>query len=157
MHSAPAVSYPVGRSRFQGWLVGVTGVGGVVSGALWRYQSNPAEWQQWLFAMTLLGACLVAAVTWNRSPRGTLRWDGQVWRWASLGASVEGLVTVHLDFHSSLVLSLNTDTGTSLWLWPERRADAARWNDLRRAVFSRRGVVKAPGAATEAALAQVKS
>ncbi|MEO8121139.1 MAG: hypothetical protein ABI606_17680, partial [Rhodoferax sp.] len=156
-HSAPAVSYPVGRSRFQGWLVGVTGVGGAVSDALWYYQSRPAEWQQWLFAMTLLGTCVVAAVVWHHTPRGSLRWDGQVWRWASLDASVEGMVTVHLDLHSCLVLSLNTRAGTRLWLWPERRADAARWNDLRRAVFSRRGVVKSPAAETETALAQVKS
>lgn len=157
MHSAPAVSYPVGRSRFQGWLVGVTGMAGAVSGVLWRYQAHPAGWPQWLFSMTLLGACLVAALAWRRSPRGILCWDGQAWSWESLDASVGGVVTLHLDCQSCLLLSLYTHAGVRLWLWPEHRADVARWNDLRRAVFSHRGAAKAPAAEVETALAQVKS
>ncbi|WP_296444925.1 hypothetical protein [Rhodoferax sp. UBA5149] len=150
MHSAPAVSYPVGRSRFQGWLVGLTGLGGVLTGGFWQQATDLAGWRQWLFALTLLGTCAIAAQTWRRSPRGILHWDGQVWRWTGLDASVCGRVTVHLDLQFWLVLSLRMDAGARLWLWPERAADVVLWNALRRAVFSRGGSGQAQDAGVDA-------
>ena len=136
MHSAPALSYPVGRSRFQGALVGLTGLVGVVTGLLWQAQAGTANWRQGLFAMTLLGAFIVAVQAWRRSPRGHLSWDGQAWRWAGMGQSASGRLTVHLDFQFFLLLSLRPDSGARIWLWPERRSEIALWNALRRAVFS---------------------
>lgn len=139
MHSAPAVSYPVGRSRFQGWLLLGLGLGASLTGAWWLRQVDTVGWRQWLFAGVLLGACGAAALAWHRSARGILRWDGQAWGWTGADASIPVLLTVHLDGQFVLLLSLHLDTGRRLWLWPERRFDVVHWNALRRAVFSRGG------------------
>lgn len=139
MHNAPAVTYPVGRSPLQGGLLGLAGLGAALAGWLWRQQTNPAGWRQGLFAMTLLGVCIVAGEVWRRSPRGSLRWDGQVWSWTSGDVSVCGALRVHFDLQFFLVLSLRPDRGARLWLWPQRTDEVALWNALRRAVFSRRG------------------
>ena len=139
MHSAPAVSFPVGRSRFQGWLLGLTGLGATLAGLQWHLASNaPAGWRQALFAMTLLGACVFAAHDWRRSPRGSLRWDGQAWSWTRNNKSSGGVLTVHLDLQFCLVVSLRPHRGARIWLWPERETEVALWNALRRAVFARR-------------------
>lgn len=139
MHSAPAVSFPVGRSRFQGWLVVLTGSGGVLASLLWLAAADTMGWRLWLMAMTLSGSCALAWQAWRRSPSGRLSWDGQVWRWRTASASVSGRLTVHLDLQSCLVSSLRTDLGARIWLWPERRSEAALWQAFRQAVFSSGG------------------
>jgi len=136
MHSAPAVSYPVGRSRFQGYLLGLSCLIGIISGWLWHYQSDPGGWRQWLFSLVLLGVCSVAVLVWRRSPQGRLSWDGQSWNWTCADLSVCGVLTVHLDLQFFLVLCLHLDSGAAIWLWPERGATEVRWNSLRQAVFS---------------------
>ena len=140
MHSAPAVSYPVGRSRFHGWLVLGLSSGAGLTGASWLRQIDAVGWRQWLFLGVLLGACSAAAVAWHRSPRGTLGWDGLCWHWTAAAALSPGLLTAHLDGQFFLLLSLRSDTGKRLWLWPERRLDVTRWSAFRRAVFSRAAV-----------------
>ena len=150
MHSAPAVSYPVGRSRFQGSLVGLAGLAGTVTGLFWYRQADPVGWRQALFAMTLLAVCSVAVQSWRRSPQGYLGWDGQAWSWTRADGSVCGLVKVHLDLQFCLVLSLRTDSGSRLWIWPERRAELALWHALRCAVFSRGGAGQARDASSNA-------
>ena len=137
MHSAPAVSYPVGRSRFQGWLVSGLGFGASVTGGYWLQQVDAIGWRQWLFAGVLLGACGAAALAWRRSAQGILHWDGQAWHWTGADASIPVQLTVHLDGQFVLLLSVRPDTGRCRWLWPERRVDEVHWNALRRAVFSR--------------------
>ena len=137
MHSAPAVSYPAGRSRFQGWLLALTALGGALTGWLWQSQSDPVGWRHGLFALALLGALLLAVNAWRRPPTGHLNWDGQGWTWLGAEGSVGGVLSVHLDLQFCLVLSLRPVTGSRLWLWPERRTEVARWSALRRAVFAR--------------------
>lgn len=136
MHSAPAVSYPVGRSRFHAWLLGLTGMGGALLGLLWRYECSPAAWHQALFAATLLGTGIAAVRAWRLSPSANLHWDGQTWRWIGTTAPVCGIPTVHLDFQFFMLLSLHMDDGKRLWLWPERSRDPGHWDALRRAVFA---------------------
>ena len=138
MQSAPAVSYPVGRSRFQGWLLGGAVLLGVLAGLLWCEASGLAGWRQGLYALALLAAGGVALHAWQRTPQGHLRWDGQLWHWRTEAASVNGVLAVHLDFQFCLLLSLRTDAGARLWLWPERQLDRPQWHALRCAVFSRR-------------------
>lgn len=145
MHSAPAVRYPVGHSRFQACLIGLTASGGVVAGLLWYATASAADWRPWLLFMVLLGSCVAAARAWHRTLPGSLHWDGQAWDWTTADASSRGVLGAHLDFQFFLVLSLRPDTGARLWLWPERSADVARWNALRRAVFSRGGAGQTPG------------
>ena len=136
MHSAPAVSYPVGRSHFQGCLLGGTVLIGVLAGMLWFYVSGLAGWRLGLYAITLVGTGALAIQAWRRTPGGVLRWDGQVWRWTTEAASVCGVLTVHLDFQFCLLLSLRTDAGVRLALWPQRQTDTVHWHALRCAVFS---------------------
>lgn len=138
MHSAPAVSYPVGRSRFQGGLIGCSGLLGGLIGVLWLYQTDGAGWRQGLFFLTLFGALAISIQGWRRSPLGNLRWDGQAWSWTCGEMSSSGKVALHLDLQFFLLLSLQTEAGVRLWLWPECADDVTRWNALRRAVFARR-------------------
>lgn len=139
MHNAPAVSYPVGRSRFHGVMVVAAGLLGGLTLLLWLTAPVATGWRQWFFVAVLLVAVLGAGDAWRRSPRGTLRWSGYVWEWASSGATQVGRLVVHLDFQSWMVVSLRPDRGTPRWLWPERRSDALNWDALRRAVFARSG------------------
>jgi hypothetical protein len=137
MHNAPAVNFPVGRSRFQGYLVGSVGLGGAVVGTLWSYQPNPVGWRWWLFAVTLVATGLVATRAWLQAPTGCLRWDGQAWNWTSGVTSIGGALSVVLDLQFCMVLCLRTAGGERFWLWPQRQMDPTRWDALRRAVFSR--------------------
>lgn len=157
MHSAPALTYPVGRSRFHGWLVGLTSLGGVLAGLLWNYQTDPAAWRQGLFVATVLGAAWLAVGTWRQWSCGNLNWDGQAWNWIDQTSALSGQISVHLDLQFCLLLCLHAENGKRLWLWPERGRDAAHWNDLRRAVFSPGATGQALDAGTDSRRAQVES
>jgi toxin CptA len=138
MHSAPAVSYPVGRSHLEGGLLLGTGMTGLLAAWLWCAEPGPLGWRQGLYMLVLLLALVVAARAWRHSPQGLLRWDGQCWHWGTEGAAVRGLIAVHLDTHVCLLLSLQTEAGSRLYLWPERRTEPASWHALRCAVFAHR-------------------
>ena len=136
MHSAPAVSYPVGRSFFQGGLIGGAVLVGAVSGILWWLQADSVDWRHGLMLASLLLCCVLAGLSWLRSPVGSLRWDGQTWCWSGEKVQANGYITMHLDAQSFLLLSLQPEVGPRIWLWPERRSVVSCWIDLRRAVFS---------------------
>ena len=155
MHSAPSVTYPVGRSRFQGWFIALTGLIGVLTGLLWHQYADLTGWRPWLFAGTLIFSCVCAFYAWYCSPQGELRWDGQGWRWTSKEVALSGSVTAHLDFQNLLLLSMHLTTGERIWLWPERVTDATRWNALRRAIFSGCSAAQARDENAETPLVQV--
>ena len=136
MHNAPTVNFPVGRSRFQGWLLGLISLIAVLVGWLWCFQADSVGWRQGLFFLTLLATLAGAIRVWRRTPTGSLHWDGQVWSWSRVDDSVSGVLTVHFDLQFCLVLSLRQASGVRIWLWSERRADVTRWDGLRRAVFA---------------------
>lgn len=140
MHSAPAVSYPVGRSRFQAGLLFGTGLIGLLTGWQWFATPGLPGWRHGLYVLALLTAGFAAARVWRHSPKGLLRWDGLFWHWCTEGADVRGLIAVHLDVHLCLLLSLQTEAGTRLFLWPERRAEPASWHALRCAVYARQPI-----------------
>ena len=136
MHNAPAVSYPVGRSSFAlaamtvAWLAGAAGI------ALWSLQSQVRSAAAIAAVGVLLAAGLVALRTWLRSPRGTLSWDGLGWTWTTTADAQAGQPEVALDTQRVLLLRWDGARRPE-WLWLERAAQPARWNDLRRAVYSR--------------------
>ena len=139
-HSAPSVSYPLGRSRFLGCLllVGWLIAAGVT---LWWWRASAtADWRPLLGCAALLIAAGVMATGWRRAPVGRLQWDGQRWRWESVvyrsGTALEPPVVV-LDVQFALLLRLDNQAGAVWWLWAERSALPARWLDLRRAVHAR--------------------
>ncbi len=136
MHSAPSVSYPVGRSRFYATALLVTSIVGLAAGWLWRQQAEPVAWQQFLFAAVWLGSSGVAIQGWRGSVSGVLQWDGHDWHWV-VGASTSiGQLQVQLDLQRYLLLRLRGASGQATWLWLERGVDARLWDALRRAAFS---------------------
>ena len=144
MHSAPAVSYPVGRSRFQAGLLLALGLSGVLSGVLWFDPPGPFSWRHFVFAFLFFAAWLHAVNAWRHSPAGCLRWDGQAWSWKSDQTKPCAALKVHLDLQFFLVVTVVLEDGKCWWLWPERRADELQWTALRRAVFSRSSLKLGP-------------
>ncbi|NPC56191.1 hypothetical protein [Caenimonas soli] len=136
MHSAPSVSYPVGRSRFAAtlllviWLLGAAGV------ALWSVQVRAPGWQVGASAALVLLAGLCAARNWWRAPPGDFSWDGENWNWSAAGQEAAGSLEVGLDLQRWLLLRF-TGGKVVRWLWLERARHPERWEDLRRAVYSR--------------------
>ena len=136
MHSAPSVSYPVGRSRFAAVLALLAWVLGAVVIATWWSQSQSPGWRLW-GAWAVLAAVGAFAVTrCLRSAAGSLVWDGETWSWPGAGLVHTGTLEVALDFQRWLLLRCACGNATH-WLWVERARLAERWDDLRRAVYSR--------------------
>lgn len=137
------MSYPVGRSVFQGALLFAVWGGGAVLTLVWMAWGWAHEvvpgWRAGLAGAAVLAAGAGAVSLWRSQPVGRLAWDGQVWRWES-GRYSSGITDYRLavvaDWQGRLVLRLVNAAGAPLWLWPERRAFPERWPDLRRAVYS---------------------
>ena len=136
MHGAPAVTYPVGRSRFQGQLVALAGLLGIFVGLLWCFHAAPITWRQPVFFLLLTSSLFIAFRQWRDSPSGSLRWDGQDWTWSRPGFSTNGSLTVHLDLQFCFLVCLQSERDGRIWLWPQREDRLARWRDLRRAVYA---------------------
>ena len=136
MHSAPSVSYPVGRSRFAGalllliWLLAASATG------LWWTQLQAPGWRVGAAALLSAGAGALAAWNWWHAPKGTLAWDGETWSWLAQARLEPGEPEVSLDLQRWLLLRWSSGH-LKRWLWLERAASAERWDDLRRAVYSR--------------------
>ncbi|QDL38879.1 hypothetical protein [Rhodoferax sediminis] len=140
MHSAPSVSYPVGRSRVWALALGLAWLGGALLTGAWCAQADSVGWRQWLAVACVLAGAGVALAGWLASPLGELQWDGVGWCWLARGAGgeqVAGLLTVHLDLQRCLLIHLRGAGCGRRWLWLEQRREPARWDDLRRAVYSR--------------------
>ncbi len=141
MHSAPSVTYPVGRSRFAGLLAASLWLAGVAVTALWSHQAPSLDWRHGLALAVVLGSGMVAARSWWAAAEGELRWDGQHWWWSASGESLAGVVTVALDLQGRMLLCWCGEpapsAGLRQWLWLERGRQPERWDDLRRAVYSR--------------------
>jgi hypothetical protein len=141
MHNAPSVSYPLGRSRFQGGLLGGFWLAGSGVTLWWALAAPRLDWRFGVAWVVVVAAGIAAWRGWCRAPRGQLRWDGQVWQWESAGyqagTPVQAL-SVALDFQRVLLLRVENQDHVTLWLWAHRASMPERWLDLRRAVYSRR-------------------
>ncbi len=149
MHNAPPVTYPMGRSHFQGFaLLGLWLAGMAVLVWWWWWVVQSVDWRLWVMLAAVLTVGLSAGLGWKNSPAGQLRWDGQDWCWESRGyqsGTPARHLTVALDLQRSLLLRVENHDHATLWLWASRSAMPERWLDLRRAVHSRRR----PSASTE--------
>ena len=135
MHSAPAVTYPVGRCRFHaGLLTGLLVMGAGVLAA-WAYHTDAIGLRHGAAALLWLVCAMVAGRLWWRSPTGSLTWEGQFWIWAGEGAPYPVALGMALDSQKVLLLRLQVDDAPSLWVWLEQRRAPARWLACRRAVF----------------------
>ncbi|MEO7390876.1 MAG: hypothetical protein ABIU58_01800 [Ramlibacter sp.] len=136
MHSAPAVTYPVGRSRAAGWLLLALWLLALVSTLLWWNQLQTPGWRI-SSAFVVLGASgALASAAWWRTPEGMLSWDGSAWGWSVWQSGAAGSLQVSLDLQDWLLVRWQAGAA-SQWLVAERTSDAVRWDDFRRAVYFR--------------------
>jgi hypothetical protein len=135
MHGAPSVTYPAGRSRFAAVVLGAAWLLGCAAALLWSSHS-PDPWRLAVMGAALLATGAAAAWDWWRRPSGTLEWDGGAWRWSAHPGDAAGQLEVSLDLQHTLLVRWKA-AGVSRWLWLARGDRSERWDDLRRAVYSR--------------------
>jgi toxin CptA len=135
MHSAPSVTYPVGRSPFAGVLLLVIWLATAVAFVCW-WMGGGSGSRLGAAALLWLATGLWAARQWWRSPKGAVAWNGESWNWAAGEPGDNGVLEVSLDLQRSMLVRWD-GKGASRWLWLERASRAERWDDLRRAVYSR--------------------
>ena len=138
MHSAPSVSYPVGRSPFAAWAGVLLSGAGLLVATAWSLQTAALGWRQ-AAAFALVFACAAFAhAAWRRSHTGVLQWDGLGWTWQDEGGCTgAGQPEIALDLQSRLLLRWLPEGGGVRWLWVERQSAPSHWDALRRAVYSR--------------------
>ena len=85
MHNAPAVSFPVGHSRFQAWFLGAAWLAGAAACAYWSTVMDAMGWRHGLALAMPLCAGAAAWAGWQRQVGGTLHWDGLCWRLDTAG------------------------------------------------------------------------
>ena len=138
-HNAPSVSYPLGRSRWQFWILLSLWLVALLVMVAWLLTSQFATLRQLFGLAAVFGVGLIALRAWYNTPVGQLAWDGQLWRWEGRGYQVGAAnyeLIVALDFQNLMLLRIENQAHAKLWLWAERRALPSRWLDLRRAVYS---------------------
>jgi len=147
MHDAPSVSYPVGRSPWAAALAAALWLAGAGATLAWSAQPQVAAWRIAL-AWTAVGVAGVAAWrAWRLAPRGLLTWDGADWNWNDAGG---GRLQVALDLQRVLLVLWHGGEDRR-WLWLERASCPARWDEMRRAVYSRARPAALPAAQPPAA------
>lgn len=137
MHSAPPVSYPVGRSRFAAVTLASLWLLGVLAAIFWWAQAQaPGALPVGGVALLLVGVGAFAAWSWVHAPCGELSWDGESWNWTIAGRADTGTLEVALDLQRWLLLRWSAGRAVR-WLWVERAGRSQHWDDVRRAVYSR--------------------
>ena len=140
MHSAPSVTYPVGRSRgATRILVALWALGALCAGAS-CYLFDSFGWRHLLLVLSVVFAGVAAGFGLRQEGAGDLHFDGLHWSLTSSHASRvvrAARVCAALDFQSLMLLRLSEPGRAGRWIWIEQRAMPERWRDLRRAVYSR--------------------
>lgn len=157
MHSAPSVSYPVGRSRLGYAILWTIWAAGACCASVWRYQNNSGgvRWAVVLAAFALASAALAWAL-WPRAPR-VLRWDGACWSLSGVRPLGMAQAAVGLDLQVALLLRVQEAGHATQWLWADRAAAPERWNALRRAVYCRAPSPQDAGLPTAGAVAPART
>lgn len=140
MHSAPSVTYPVGRSRGATRILVVLWALGACCAGASCYLFDSAGWRQLLLVFSVVFAGVAAGFGLRRDGAGVLHFDGLHWSLTGGPASR----TVHaarafaaLDFQSLMLVGLTEPGRAKRWLWIEQRAMPERWRDVRRALYAR--------------------
>lgn len=141
MHSAPSVSYPVGRSFFLACLMGLAWLAGACVVGAWLLSLSPSVGLTAFAPGVVLLAGVLATRSWRASPVGEVCWDGQAWTWRGQAVAFEAVV---LDLQACLLVFWRSPGAGTGWLWLERAARPDRWSDLRRAVYSRPRIDSTP-------------
>ena len=138
MHGAPSVSYPVGRSRIADRLLLLLWICGACCAAAACLRLGKADWR--------FGAAGGQRPRRGRGglgefaaprPASDLNFDGLHWSIPGAAGLHAADARVALDCQSWLLVRLAEPRRARRWVWLERRALPERWQDLRRAVYSR--------------------
>lgn len=146
MHSAPSVSFPVGRCVLHERACAAMAVLAGASIALaWPHLSAV---QVGLVAMTWVVWCLFAVRALQRHPRGRLvfhaptgapRPAGHAWSWQGSGTgAIEQPIdspALVIDLQACLLLRLAPAPGVPAWIWVEAGQAPRDWLALRRALL----------------------
>ena len=144
MHSAPAVSFPAGRSRFQGYLIGSLIAFGALAVSTWCLQADTLGWRQLLAATLCLMTSWLAGWHWWQTPKGSLAWDGTAWYWTMGAQSLVVVPEVLMDLQQLVLLRLHAFADARVtWVWLDREQNPSRWVALRRAIYARARVIGA--------------
>lgn len=153
MHSAPSVSYPVGRSRDASLLLGALwAVGACCAGAA-LYPFAHMGWRQVFLVASVVMTATAARRTLGPALALDLVFDGQDWSLSGQDVRKVARLSVLLDLQFLMLVRLDEPAQRARWLWLERRARPERWQDLRRAVFSHALSSSDPAGAVVAAVA----
>lgn len=140
MHSAPSVTYPVGRSRGAARILLVLWALGACCAGASCYLIDGGGWRQLLLVLSVVFSGVAAGFGLRRDGAGTLHFDGLHWSLTEADPS-RGVhaarVLVALDFQSLMLLRFSEPGRGRRWVWVEQRAMPERWRDMRRAVYSR--------------------
>jgi toxin CptA len=110
---------------------------GVAVALLWSAQPQVAPWRLALMWTAVAVTGVLALRSWARAAAGVLAWDGAGWTWREgAGAAAAGTIELSLDVQHTMLVRWH-DGGSRRWLWLERRRCRERWDDVRRAVYSR--------------------
>ncbi len=142
MRQAPAVDFPVTRSRWHLRLVASLSLLGLLAGAAIAVNQSLSGVHLIVLACVVFAVSAVALRSWQRSPVGYLRWNAQEWFWSGFGDARPCRVILRLDAQYCMLLSLHGHGGSSderlrAWLWLDAVPGPAnvRWLALRRAVL----------------------
>lgn len=139
---APAVRFPVDRSRFLLRVLLAQILLAAAGLALWSLTGTSGQGWRVIAAWVLwLLVSFQALFFWRRSTLGELVWDGRCWAFqfdkAQEPLPLAGEPRVHWDLQSLILVSITDNAGGSYWLWLHRSRRPERWADLRRALYSR--------------------
>lgn len=141
MHGPPAVSFPVGRSRWHAVALASAMIPAVLAWP-WFWLAAGIEFSPAAISahvLLVLAVGVFAMRAWYRSPEGRLRWDGERWWWSDV--AVQTLRTT-LDAQAMVLVALRLEDSRPVWLWLERAQGTPQaWRSLRRALVYRAGAV----------------
>lgn len=102
----------------------------------WLLQAPWLDWKLWLGLSLTVLAGAVACRFRLAGGNGDLQWDGSAWSYRDGERATTGLVTVHLDLQSALLVFWAPACGAGTWLWVRSATLPSQWLALRRAVFA---------------------
>lgn len=140
MRNAPAVRYPVGRSRFLMLASGASWAAGAGLCGWWLTLEGYPAWRTPMAIGVIVVTAWLGLHTLHHLKAGLLRWDGEVWHWSEVdGSGTEvplAQVGVEMDLQSRMALRIAMQDGISSWIWVEARSLPLDWLALRRALFA---------------------
>jgi hypothetical protein len=138
------LSFEVRLRRFEVWRSAVVAVAFVAVAvvAAWAWSiaaTRSGDDVVWIYAVAavLAAGTIVAAASLARTPAGVLACGDGGWSFArDSQATVEGRLTVALDWGAFLLLRIDSGSGARLWVPVQRRGLERDWHALRCALYS---------------------